>query len=69
LYVHHLQDPARGGQHLRVALAQPGLSGDLAKSIRAELDALAPEAAAPKNADASATSAPEKSGAKLSPAP
>jgi hypothetical protein len=69
LYTHYLQDPARGGQHLRVALAQPGLSDDLARSIRAELDALAPGAAAPKSPDASATTAPEKRGAKRSPAP
>jgi len=64
LYVRHLQDPARGAQHLRAALAQQELSGDLAKAIREELDALTP-----KDADASATTAPEKKKAKLSPAP
>ena len=67
LYVHHLQDPARGDQHLRVALAQPGLPDDLAKLIRAELDALASQAAPSKDVDASAKAAPKKKGAKLSP--
>ena len=69
LYVHYLQDPARGGQHLRVALAQPGLSDDLVKSIRAELDSLSPEAVSPKDADTAVTIAPEKKGVKLAPAP
>ena len=69
LYVHFLQNPARGGQHLRVALAQPGLADDLARSIRAELEALGPEAASTKDAGDSATATPAKKGGKLSPAP
>jgi len=69
LYIHYLQDPAHGGRHLRVALAQPELADDLGKLIRAELDALASQAAPSKdkNADVSAKTAPEKKGAKLSP--
>jgi cytochrome c-type biogenesis protein CcmH/NrfG len=68
LYAHYLQDPARGGQHLRMALTQPGLTDDLAQLIRAELDALASQTAPPKNADTPVQAAPEKKGAKLSPA-
>jgi len=68
LYVHFLQDPARGGQHLRVALAQPGLADDLGKLIRTELDVLASQAAPSKDADAAAKAAPEQKGAKLAPA-
>ena len=69
LYVHFLQNPARGGEHLRAALAQPGLSGDLARLIQVELDALASGAASPQGAAASPGTAPEKKGAKPSPAP
>jgi len=68
LYVHYLQDQARGGQHLRIALAQPGLADDLAQLLRTELDALASRTALSKDADTPAKAAPEKKGAKLSPA-
>jgi len=68
LYVHYLQDPARGSLHLRAALAQPGLADDLLKLIRAELDAPASQAAPAKDADTPANAASEKKGAKLSPA-
>jgi cytochrome c-type biogenesis protein CcmH/NrfG len=67
LYIHHLRDPARGGQHLRAALAQPGLPDALARSIRTELDALAPEAPLTKGADAPAKDTTEKQGVKLAP--
>jgi len=69
LYIHYLQDPARGGQHLLAALAQPELADDLGILIRAELDALASQAAPSKDkdADVSVKAAPEKKGAKLSP--
>ena len=69
LYAHYLQDPARGVGHLRAALALPGLSDDLASLIRAELDALAPRAAAPPDADLSAKTAPEKKGKGANPSP
>jgi len=68
LYVHYLQDPARGSRHLRVALAQPELTDDLGKLIRAELDELASQAAPSKSTDASSKAAPEKQGVKPSPA-
>ena len=58
LYAHYLQDTVRGGQHLRTALTQQGLSEDLAKRIQLELDALPPQAVPPKDADASAKTAP-----------
>jgi cytochrome c-type biogenesis protein CcmH/NrfG len=63
LYIHYLQDPARGSRHLRAALEQPGLLDDLAGLIRAELDALASQAAPSKEADAPVKAAPEKKGA------
>jgi len=69
LYVHYLQDPTRGGQHLRVALAQPGLTNDLGKLIRAELDELMSQAATSKDTNASAKAVPEKQDTKISPAP
>ena len=68
LYARYLQDPARGGQHLRAALAQPGLPDGLAETIRAELDALALQASPSKETDAAPQSAPEKKGAKRPPA-
>lgn len=68
LYARYLQDPARGEQHLRVALAQPGLPDGLGETIRAELDALALQAAPSKETDAAAKPAPEKKGAKPPPA-
>ena len=58
LYVHYLHDTVRGGQHLRAALTMPGLSDDLAKRIQLELDAFSTQAASPKDADASAKTAP-----------
>ena len=58
LYVHYLQDPARGGQHLRTALTQPGLSDELARRIQLELDALPPADVPPKDAGASVKTAP-----------
>jgi tetratricopeptide (TPR) repeat protein len=67
LYVHFLEDPARGGEHLRTALAQPSVSDDLAKLIRAELDELAARVAPPKDADAASRAVPEKKGVKPSP--
>ncbi|MDR0466315.1 MAG: hypothetical protein LBH94_03035 [Deltaproteobacteria bacterium] len=60
IYARYLQEPARGGRHLRAALAQPGLPDDLAGLIRAELDAMAPKASTPKEADIPATTAPER---------
>ena len=68
LYARYLQDPARGGQHLRAALAQPGLPDGLAETIRAELDALASQAAPSKETDTAAPSAPAKKSAKPPPA-
>jgi cytochrome c-type biogenesis protein CcmH/NrfG len=67
LYIHFLQDQERGVQNLRTALTQPGLAEDLLKLIRAELDALAPQAASAKDTDTSAKAAPEKKDAKPSP--
>ncbi|MCL1985789.1 MAG: tetratricopeptide repeat protein, partial [Betaproteobacteria bacterium] len=69
LYMHYLQDPARGSQHLRAALAEPGLSDDLAKLIRVELDTAGPQAAPPTDTESSAKAAPEKKGVKLPPTP
>ena len=60
LYVHYLQDPERGGQHLRAALAQPGLPDDLVGLIRAELDAFTSRTELAKDV-------PEKKNAKLAP--
>ena len=68
LYVHYLQDPARGGQHLRAALEQPGLADALLNLIRAELDALVSQTAPAKDAETSAKTASAKKGPKLSPA-
>jgi len=63
LYAQYLQDPARSGEHLRAALAQPGLPDSLARLIRAELDALASQTPPARDADAPAKTAPEKKGA------
>jgi tetratricopeptide (TPR) repeat protein len=68
LYARYLQDPARGGQHLRAALAQPGLPDGLAETIRAELDVLASQATPSKETDAAAKTALEKKGVKPLPA-
>ena len=69
LYLHYLQNPAGGVSHLRAALVQPGLPDDLAGLIRTELDAFAPQAASPQDADASAKAAPEKKGKGAKPSP
>ena len=64
LYARYLQEPERGAQHLRAALAQPGLPDGLIETIQAELDALASLAAPSKETDAAAKTAPEQRGAK-----
>ena len=48
LYAHYLQDPMRGSQHLRTALAQPDLPDKLAELIRTELNELASQASPSK---------------------
>ena len=68
LYAHYLQDPTRSSRHLRIALAQPGLTDKLGKLIRAELNELASQAAPSKDADASSKTMPEKKGVKPPPA-
>ena len=68
LYARYLQNPERGGQHLRAALVQPGLPDGLAETIRAELEALASQTAPSKETDAAVKTAPEKKGANPPPA-
>jgi len=67
LYARYLQDPARGGEHLRAALARPGLPEHLSTLIRAELDALGEQTPPTKGANAPAKTAPHRKGVMLAP--
>ena len=68
LYIHYLQNPTLGSQHLRAALAQSGVPDGLTKSIRAELDALVLQTVPSKETDAPTKTAPERKNAKPIPA-